>query len=444
LAGNNHVREAQYIKKTTSELSDKKKDQKHHAKMIQRIVSSLVVLFCVGFLIMGGANLVSANSHAYVLLVDGQEIATLVSESEADQALDICLKNFNESSAFTGSDLKLSYDNSISFKQISATGVVYSSVGETAEKLAGVLNLVADATAIRINGENALYVADDQQAIEAVNAAKNYYGDPKADPTVTRVYTSEEISISNAQVGLSEVMSQEEATAMLLFGSTKVKADAKPLITVNVERDRTEREILPYGVVKQENSSLSRGEENVISEGTDGIHDVTYKLTEVNGVMTSSEPLESNVIVAAVDQVIEVGTQYYIASRSDGGGSGILGWPADGMITSRFGWRSRGWHSGIDVAAPVGTTIFAADPGTVICADEESGYGLVIRVDHGDGLVTVYAHCAEFFVEVGDAVDRNTAIAAIGMTGTTTGPHVHFEVLVDGQAVNPLDYLEEE
>ena len=95
----------------------------------------------------------------------------------------------------------------------------------------------------------------------------------------------------------------------------------------------------------------------------------------------------------------------------------------------------------MDIAADLGTTIFAANEGTVIETNNESGYGLVVRIDHGDGMVTVYAHCGEFYVEVGDTVDRNTPIAAIGMTGTTTGPHVHFEIRVDGQAVNPLDYL---
>ena len=182
------MREAQYIQKAKTELSDKKRDQKHHAKMIQRIVSSLVVLFCVGFLIMGGANMVSANSRAYVLLVDGNEIATLVSESEADQALDLCLKNFSASSAFADSDLKLSYDNNLSFKQVSATGVVYSSVGDTAERLAGILHLTAAATAIRIDGRESLYVADDKQANEAVNAA------------VKSMLSSDKISVPSSKI----------------------------------------------------------------------------------------------------------------------------------------------------------------------------------------------------------------------------------------------------
>lgn len=433
----NNLHEAKYKK-----LTENKKEQKSHSKKIQRIVSSLVVLLCVGFLLMGGASLVSANTYAYVLNVDGEEIATLVSESEANQSLSQCLSNMSSSAYFANTDLDLSYSNNISIKKVSASGVVYSSVNDTADMLADKLDIVASATVVKINGSDAFYVANDNTAIEAVNAAKNYYGNPQEDPTVIRVYTSEEISLDKAKVPLDDVLNLNQATSMLLYGSTKISVDPKPLITVNVEKTNVQTEILAYKVIKQENSSLARGEENVLTKGVDGIQEVTYKVREVNGVLTGSESLSSEVIVAAVDEVVEVGTQYYISARSDGGGNGYLGWPCDGVISSRFGWRSRGWHSGIDVASPIGTTIFAAESGTVIDTNNESGYGLVVRIDHGNGIVTVYAHCREFYVEEGDTVDRNTAIAAIGMTGTTTGPHVHFEVRIDGQAVNPLDYLE--
>ena len=435
---NNHLREAQYIK-----IDEKKKEQKQRIKLIQRIVSSVVVLFCVVFLIMGGANLVSATSHAYLLEVDGEEIATFVSEKEAEDAIELCFKNINDSDEFAGSDLVLSYVNDVEIKQVSAAGVVYSSSNETAAILQDKLDLVAEATAINIGDTEAIYVADDNEAIDAVNNAKNYYADPKEDPSVVRVYTSEEITISKANVSLDEVLSTEQATNMLLFGSTTAAnaSSQQPLITVNVERTKTQTEALAFETIKQENASLSRGEENVITEGVDGVQEVTYKVQEVNGVVIGSEEVSSNVLVEAIDEVVEVGVQYYVASRSDGGGNGTYGWPVDGVITSRFGWRSRGWHSGLDIAADLGTTIFAANEGTVIETNNESGYGLVVRIDHGDGMVTVYAHCGEFYVEVGDTVDRNTPIAAIGMTGTTTGPHVHFEIRVDGQAVNPLDYL---
>ena len=255
---NNHLREAQYIKR-----DDKKKEQKHRVKLIQRIVSSVVVLFCVAFLIMGGANLVSATSHAYLLEIDGEEIATFVSEKEAQEAIELCFKNINDSDAFEGSDLVLSYANDVEIKQVSAAGVVYSSTNEVAEILLDKLDIVAEATAINIGGTNTIYVADDNQAIEAVNNAKNYYADPQEDPSVIRVYTSEEITIDKENVALDEVLSAEQATNMLLFGSTTAKSSSQqPLITVNVERTKTQTETLAFETIKQENGSLSRGQEN--------------------------------------------------------------------------------------------------------------------------------------------------------------------------------------
>lgn len=436
---NKKITEAQYI-----QISDKKKQQKSQVKMVQRIVSSIVVLFSVAFLVLGGVNLVSATSSAYILLVDGEEVATFVSESEAQDALQLCVDSINTSESFNDYQLQLNYSNKIDIKQISATGVVYNSIGESVDLLTDKLSFVAEATAIRIDGQVALYVADNVQAVDAVNAAINYYSGSKEDKSFIRAYTTEEISMTNAEVDLDDVLSLGEATNMLLFGTVAASNTdaAEPLITVNVERNKVETEVLPYNVTRQENSSLARGEEKTISEGEDGVQEVTYKVREENGVRVSAEAVNSEVLVAAVDAIVEIGTHYYIASRSNGGGTGTVGWPADGTVTSQFGWRSRGWHSGIDIAAPVGTTIFAAEAGTVIETNNESGYGLVVRVDHGNGMVTVYAHCSEFYASVGDEVDRNTAIAAIGMTGTTTGPHVHFEVRIDGQAMNPMDYLD--
>ena len=435
---NNELKEAKYIK-----INKKKKEQNHHSKMVQRVVSSLVVIFCFGFLIMGGANWVSATSHAYVLKVDDQKIATLVSEQEAQQAIELTLNNIKNSDAFTEYELDITYDNSMSVEQIPANGVVYSSVSETSEMLFNSLDLVANATALRINGEDALYVADENQAIEAVNAAKNYYADPNEDPSVLRVYTSEEISIAQATVSLQDVLSLEEATDLLLFGDDKNAEEPEGLITVNVERTKTETEILPFETVKKENASMAWGQEEVITEGVDGMQEVTYRVREENGVIVGSKAMSNEVLVAAVDEVVEVGVQYYYAvNRTDIGGNGALGWPADGLLSSTFGWRSRGWHSGIDIAAPIGTPIYASEAGVVIETSIESGYGLVVRIDHGDGLVTVYAHCNQFNVSVGDIVTRKTVIATIGMTGTTTGPHVHYEVRVNGQAVDPLGYLE--
>jgi murein DD-endopeptidase MepM/ murein hydrolase activator NlpD len=116
-------------------------------------------------------------------------------------------------------------------------------------------------------------------------------------------------------------------------------------------------------------------------------------------------------------------------------------WPAIGEFSSPFGTRYGRLHKGIDVAAAVGTPIVSVAGGTVIYTGWEQGYGLTVEIRHYNGLVTRYAHCSQIFVGVGQSVGTGQHIAAIGMTGHVTGPHVHFEVLVNGSQVNPRNYL---
>lgn len=123
-------------------------------------------------------------------------------------------------------------------------------------------------------------------------------------------------------------------------------------------------------------------------------------------------------------------------------------WPAGGYVTSTFGWRhnpmgGRGWdhHSGLDVSNRPGTPIRAPAAGRVKKAWFNAGYGNMIELDHGFGITTVYAHCRSFRVREGDAVEAGQLIATMGSTGRSTGPHLHFEVRIDGHAVDPLDYL---
>ncbi len=122
-------------------------------------------------------------------------------------------------------------------------------------------------------------------------------------------------------------------------------------------------------------------------------------------------------------------------------------WPLMGILSSGFGYRKspirRRWnfHTGIDISAPRGSRIYAAAPGRVVTAEYTGGYGRMVLIDHGYGIQTRYAHSTSLFVKEGDFVEAGQVIATVGTTGQTTGPHLHFEVLVDGRAVDPLDYL---
>ena len=118
-----------------------------------------------------------------------------------------------------------------------------------------------------------------------------------------------------------------------------------------------------------------------------------------------------------------------------------LVWPAAGPVISTFGQRSRGWHAGIDIKAEMGTEIFAAAPGTVVYSGWIRFYGQVVKIEHANGFITLYAHNQKNLVEVGEDVEAGQLIALVGRSGHVTGPHVHFEVRRDGKAYNPLHLL---
>jgi murein DD-endopeptidase MepM/ murein hydrolase activator NlpD len=139
-----------------------------------------------------------------------------------------------------------------------------------------------------------------------------------------------------------------------------------------------------------------------------------------------------------------------LASGSTGAphAGGQLLWPADGGLSSPYGYRTHPifgdtrLHTGIDIGAAYGSDVWAADDGTVTYVGTMSGYGNVVIVDHGGGLATTYNHLSGFYVSSGTTVSRGSAVGAVGCTGYCTGPHLHFEVRINGSPVDPMPYLQ--
>lgn len=144
------------------------------------------------------------------------------------------------------------------------------------------------------------------------------------------------------------------------------------------------------------------------------------------------------------------------AAQSSGGqgasdnwvqGTGQLGWPVSGEITSPYGYRVHPifgttiYHSGIDIGVDEGTPVHAADGGVVVWSGWMGGYGYAVVIDHGNGLSTLYGHNSELAVDEGQSVAKGQVISYAGSTGNSTGPHVHFEVRVNGDPVDPMGYL---
>lgn len=114
---------------------------------------------------------------------------------------------------------------------------------------------------------------------------------------------------------------------------------------------------------------------------------------------------------------------------------------AGGTITSKYGQRSSGFHTGLDIASAMGTPIYASAAGTVKFAGRKGSYGLLVIIDHGNGYQTYYAHCSSLYVSAGQTVSQGENISAVGSTGNSTGPHVHFEIRYNGSTKNPLNYI---
>ena len=126
-----------------------------------------------------------------------------------------------------------------------------------------------------------------------------------------------------------------------------------------------------------------------------------------------------------------------------------MSWPVPGYtrITSQYGMRTHPitgiykLHTGVDIGAPRGSNFIAANDGIVIKAEYNIAYGNMVVIDHGGGITTLYAHGDEILVEIGQKVTQGTPILIVGSTGYSTGPHAHFEVRVNGNPVEPLDYI---
>lgn len=134
-------------------------------------------------------------------------------------------------------------------------------------------------------------------------------------------------------------------------------------------------------------------------------------------------------------------------ASEESGGTGKFMWPCTGPITSYYGWRTHPifgttkYHSGMDIAVDTGTPIHAADSGTIVYSGWLGGYGNCVMIDHGSGLVSLYAHNSELNVNEGQYVTKGTVVAYAGSTGYSTGPHCHFEVRLHGELTEPLNYL---
>ncbi|MCL6634866.1 MAG: M23 family metallopeptidase [Peptococcaceae bacterium] len=345
-------------------------------------------------------------------------------------------------------------------------------------KLEDSLTFRAKAAAILVNGEARVFLKDKDDAGKLLAWLKTVYPAEPGD----QLGFKEKVEVAEILADTGSILDLEAARNLVLLGTSKfqqytvregdtlwdiaraAKIDMDqivftnpgldpdhldvgqvlhlsreaPLITVVATREVTVDEEIPCPVEVKSDDKLLLGERVVIRRGVPGQRTVTYRITRENGLETGREILAQNVTREATPEVVVSGTQAILASR---GGQIRLSWPASGGIESPFGRRWGRMHEGIDIGASYGSSVTASAGGTVTGAGWEGGYGKTVEISHGGGLVTRYAHLSSINVSVGQRVERGQLIGLVGATGNTTGPHLHFEVLINGEPRNPVNYL---
>lgn len=213
---------------------------------------------------------------------------------------------------------------------------------------------------------------------------------------------------------------------------------ADSALTVSSQLKSSYTVSIPFDTVMIFDDSLYVGETEVVSEGILGELQVSLDVSCEDGVPVERNVTGSEVIAEPVSKVVSIGTQ----QRPPTASYGSFIWPTGGTFSSGFGPRSGGVHKGIDICNSLDTEIIAADGGEVTYAgDGLDGFGNLIIITHDNGTQTYYAHLNEILVSEGTLVARGQEIGKMGTTGRSSGIHLHFEVHIDGTAVDPMEYL---
>lgn len=236
---------------------------------------------------------------------------------------------------------------------------------------------------------------------------------------------------------LTELNKEVDEKSVLQIGQELLVTDYKPLVNVEVVREKKVTEEVQFENQEQKSDEMFKGDSKIIQEGSNGIKEMTYLIREQNGTRIDSSMKQEVVVKEVKNNIVLKGTKI-IPSR----GTGQFSWPTvGGYVSSKMGDRWGSFHRGIDIARPSDYTIKAADNGVVTFAGNDGSYGNKVVVDHNNGYQTIYAHLASINVNIGQSVPVGTNLGIMGATGRSTGIHLHFEIIQNGENINPLSFL---
>jgi murein DD-endopeptidase MepM/ murein hydrolase activator NlpD len=399
---------------------------------------------------------VETKKQAYVVDIDGLTI-TLGSEEEVSKLLNAAKAKYDTENRF---DTVLYNDDSSRFANI-AYEIISADILEqyTDNVMAAIGNKDGS---IKVENENELFDMEDSiidiSFKEKISITETYVNDShimnldeainlvtkeREENKIYEVVAGDTLSgiASKYELTLKELLAMNpdfSETGLIRIGDLITVTVPEPELSVIVTEQKSYEEEYELPIRYVYNSAQYTTYSKVVDPGTTGHRHVVAKVTYTNGVQTGIEIIAQRVDVEAKEKVVEVGTKTpptYIKPISGG------------ISTSKFGWRSDPFtkkqklHGGHDWAVSTGTTVVASSAGTIVEAGWNGSYGYNVLISHPDGRKTRYAHLSKVNVKVGQKVSQGQIIGRSGNTGRSTGPHLHFEMYINGVRVDPLKYI---
>ena len=393
----------------------------------------LVRAVCLAAFLVCAFGTVQAATTAYELTVDGEPVLCVKNVVAAEDVIDeyLCERStvYGESVDFR--------EQVVCEKRFVAPGEEVAAVAEVVPALAESTTLVAEAAVFMIDGEATVAVSDEESARQVLRRIVEAGTASVEGADIAAQGFTAAVEISRAEMPVAEIIGEEAALAALSAGE-------QPLVGWQVEFNYRERVPLKPTEQVVDSELLPRGARTVYSEGRAGEQENLVRAVAVNGMVVSREVIASTVITEAEAAVVYRGTRESTAAAAGSRGGTVDDIPIAGTVTAVFDEAGAHWqhrHTGLDLAAPAGTPVRAIAGGTVVSAGWQGSYGNMVTIEHSDGLQTRYAHLSEIKVAVGDSLARGDVLGLCGATGNTTGPHLHFEVLVNDEFVDPVAYF---
>ncbi len=443
----------------------------------KQIVGSTLAMLVAGMVIMGAFNVVTAYEYSF----NGKPLGVVAEQQDVTEIMEVVnIQLAKEHDA----NIQLSTNDSsgIEFRRVAASGVHVQTPDEVLTTLTYMKDITVSGYGIFVDGKRTSVVGSEKEAEEIIEELIADYTVPTQGYDYESVEFREEVEVGEAEVKLGSIKSKEEAKAeiiqglpvkegytvaegetvesiakatsttveeieegnpdididKLVVGDTLTIVKREPLVHVEVVANVVTTRKIPFETETTKDNSMFLDTEQVSQEGVDGEEEISAQITFVNGKIINEKIRSQTIIKEPVKEVVTVGTRALPASVANGT---FINPFAAGTFSSPYGPRWGSFHNGIDLSGATGSPILASDGGTVTAASYAGAYGLKVEIAHGNGNSTLYAHCSELLVNVGDDVYQGQQIAKVGSTGYSTGPHVHFEVYLEGTRVDPATVI---